>query len=635
MGKSLCDRIIFELFQRAQAASKRLQTKPGLTSEINPYYISPIYFWNQLQLAVGSEEDVHIRREVIALYVYALRDSTAYQCQYISGSKGEGFLFDWSDLDVLLSTPFPKISMESFHPKCELIATRNGCKPGFCKLTRFGIKWYWSRIQFLLLRQTVAINVNFDQRNHGPCFSTNYPDGFDRCHAIVIHPDSSNVFLQTFETKFWNDVKMKIINQNIPVMHCVPKGPVNGDENGHQWLISFSVLEQKIVHSLNHVQFCCYGLMKIIIHVVIDLCAETEDTVSSYHLKTVLFHILEDIHPEFWIPQNIFYCLRICLTRLLLFVMRGCCPSYFTPENNLFSKPRMVEKRRSIQENILVVLRCENALINYLISLHVPLEMMRLNNEPRKLRTFYSLCLALIVVNGHQTTYRECMNSVLKIMVALQSEENQLRIAILKYIWLLVMRRVGVLLYDKFVLTGFESYLLSAEVAFMFGQHADIFGSLYLATLWYCEKRYQKCIKLISETVKNLPITPLIESVNFESLSKKCSKKSCDYTSLFENHFVKLAVNIHKSSHFYPKDIHELVENAKVFLITMYNKSYAYFLLFLCYYNMHETSECAWIFLELCQSYKEFPFFLIKDKLFQQNTKKLIDIAAMKFQNFC
>lgn len=29
MGKSLCDRIIFELFQRAQAASKRLQTKPG------------------------------------------------------------------------------------------------------------------------------------------------------------------------------------------------------------------------------------------------------------------------------------------------------------------------------------------------------------------------------------------------------------------------------------------------------------------------------------------------------------------------------------------------------------------------------------------------------------------------------
>uniref|UniRef100_A0A8W8I3D5 Uncharacterized protein n=1 Tax=Magallana gigas TaxID=29159 RepID=A0A8W8I3D5_MAGGI len=88
MGKSWCDRIIFEYFQLAQAASKRLQTKPGLTSVINPYYISPMYFWNQLQLVVGSEEDVHIRREVIALYVYALRDSTACQCQYISGSKG-------------------------------------------------------------------------------------------------------------------------------------------------------------------------------------------------------------------------------------------------------------------------------------------------------------------------------------------------------------------------------------------------------------------------------------------------------------------------------------------------------------------------------------------------------------------
>lgn len=63
------------------------------------------------------------------------------------------------------------------------------------------------------------------------------------------------------------------MNKNITVMHCVPKGPEKGDENGYQWLISFSVLEKKIVHSLNHVQFCCYGLMKIVIHAIIDVCA--------------------------------------------------------------------------------------------------------------------------------------------------------------------------------------------------------------------------------------------------------------------------------------------------------------------------------------------------------------------------
>lgn len=60
-----------------------------------------------------------------------------------------------------------------------------------------------------------------------------------------MHPDSSNVFLKTFKTKFRNDVHLKIMNKNIRVFHCVPKGQENGDKDGHQWLISFSVLEQK------------------------------------------------------------------------------------------------------------------------------------------------------------------------------------------------------------------------------------------------------------------------------------------------------------------------------------------------------------------------------------------------------
>ena len=221
-------------------------------------------------MVIGTEEDVHIRREVITLYMYALCVSNS--CDYMSGSKGEGFLFSWSDVDVMLSAPSPQISMGSFHPDCAFIATRNGCQPGFCKLISCHAEWdYFSRIWFLYLRQQTNINVNFDLTNRGPSFSTNYPGGFDRCYALPLHPDSSNVFLKTFQTKFWNDVKSEIIKDNITVMHCVPKGPEKGDEDGHQWLISFSVLEQKIVHSLNHVQFCCYGLMKVLIHVVIDI----------------------------------------------------------------------------------------------------------------------------------------------------------------------------------------------------------------------------------------------------------------------------------------------------------------------------------------------------------------------------
>lgn len=174
-------------------------------------------------------------------------------------------------------------------------------------------------------------------------------------------------------------------------MHCVPKGPEKGDEEGRQWLISFCVLEQNIVHSLNHVQFCCFGLMRILIHSALDL-SDTNDTISSYHIKTVLFHVLEDIHPNFWIPLNIFYCLRICLTRLLLFLLRGHCPSYFISENNLFLKSRIFQKRRKIQQQLLEVYRCKKSSLGCALYLHFPAYVMELQHESHALREFYSLC---------------------------------------------------------------------------------------------------------------------------------------------------------------------------------------------------------------------------------------------------
>lgn len=121
----------------------------------------------------------------------------------MSGSKGEVFLCCWSDLDIMISSPSPEISMESFHYDCAYIATKNGCQPGFCKLIRCRAEYdYFSRIEFLQMIQHIGLNVKFDQTNQGPCYSTNYPDGFDCCHALLVHPDSSNVFLKKMETKF-------------------------------------------------------------------------------------------------------------------------------------------------------------------------------------------------------------------------------------------------------------------------------------------------------------------------------------------------------------------------------------------------------------------------------------------------
>lgn len=91
---------------------------------------NPNLFWNKLQLVIGTNEDVQIRREVNEMYMYALNVSHQ-TCEYMSGSKGEGFLFSWSDIDVMASRILFTISMESSHSECFYVATRSGCQPGF------------------------------------------------------------------------------------------------------------------------------------------------------------------------------------------------------------------------------------------------------------------------------------------------------------------------------------------------------------------------------------------------------------------------------------------------------------------------------------------------------------------------
>lgn len=154
---------------------------------------------------MGTEEDVHIRREVTKLYMHSLCASQS--CDYMSGSKGEGFLYSWSDLDITISEIDLNINIDSMHKECAYIGLRKECQPGFCKVLQSyssckkNCKYnYLSRITFLQINQELRFYTNSDQINRGPCFSTKYQEGYGFCYALPVHPDSSNKFLKTFQT---------------------------------------------------------------------------------------------------------------------------------------------------------------------------------------------------------------------------------------------------------------------------------------------------------------------------------------------------------------------------------------------------------------------------------------------------
>lgn len=168
---------------------------------------NPNHFWKKLQFVIGTKEDVQIRRDVNEIYMYALNSSHQTH-DYMSGSKGEGFLFSWSDIDVMCSRILYTISMESSHGECNYVATRSGCQQGFCQILEIpngdkNVQYYFlSRGAFISSIQKQHFNENVDHTNRGPCLSTKYPDGFDRCIALPIHINSSDRFLKTFHTTF-------------------------------------------------------------------------------------------------------------------------------------------------------------------------------------------------------------------------------------------------------------------------------------------------------------------------------------------------------------------------------------------------------------------------------------------------
>lgn len=131
-------------------------------------------FWEQLNLAVGTEEDVKIRREVNELYVYALGESQRYR-EYLGGSQGEGFRLPWSDIDIMRSLIRYYVYIDSLHNECAFVAKSNGCQPGFCRLifiddgnVKSAQKHCFSRHSYLQKVKQISFNGNFDRTIRGP-----------------------------------------------------------------------------------------------------------------------------------------------------------------------------------------------------------------------------------------------------------------------------------------------------------------------------------------------------------------------------------------------------------------------------------------------------------------------------------
>ncbi|XP_052717325.1 uncharacterized protein LOC128189667 [Crassostrea angulata] len=324
---------------------------------------------------IGSPTEVTARREVLDMEEMmqkaahrhtGMRDMT-------SGSYREGFRFNSSDRDTMLWSANHKVIADLLQfsvydlSKHTIILMEDTCTPpGFVRLQLLtsargsGIEFVNVQssdgmfLSSLRWRQIMLTNISGHKsfnntKRHGPC-----ANGFIG--------DKENDYVLCFHSSYWSRLtcywQKRCTLHNWPPNHVfndiltkgchfVPVGnKIEADENELDWRLSFSQAEQKLVYSMNHTQFLCYGLLKLFLTEVVNRDIK-EPFLCSYFMKTTMFWLIQIGHIT-WCPNYLLDCFWKCFKYLLHCVHRGVLPNFFIPQNNMFtSKLSTVEGTRT------------------------------------------------------------------------------------------------------------------------------------------------------------------------------------------------------------------------------------------------------------------------------------------------
>ncbi|XP_061176144.1 uncharacterized protein LOC133185101 [Saccostrea echinata] len=302
---------------------------------------------------IGTPEEVRVRREVLIMSEMIQQPLQISQGLRTTdgGSYGEGFRFKSSDRDKMAWSCDHKVLCDMsqsviHHPSTDtLIFMDTSDTPGG-----------YARLKLLTPSRNLIINSSLASIHnvvyissflfrslwykkfcgldphvqkeilHGPCYS---------CTVFTTESD----FALCFYSPDWPSAALNSINRYNLLQKFLSEGchlvPIESkqpnDFGDFEWRISFARAERRLVYHMNHVQFLCYGLLKIFLKETIR-----DDLLSSYFMKTLVFWQLQNNIYIPWAPHTLLRHFWICFKFLVHSVHTGCLPNFFIPENNMF-----------------------------------------------------------------------------------------------------------------------------------------------------------------------------------------------------------------------------------------------------------------------------------------------------------
>ncbi|XP_033748897.1 uncharacterized protein LOC117333623 [Pecten maximus] len=336
---------------------------------------SSMYLSGLMNIVTGREDELALKRKVDEMMWYP-HDTDDLHRKYFGGSRSEGLWLPGSDMDIMLvvrDTVVLSLNADEHYKKYlrrhALIMRNDDCRPGHVVLQVGNISVFTKSAFQLAIIEHKGMKVVSSSMFRSKLASL-HPEVVEHgpCASILDNPDIEIDVATGFHCPEWPDIARDWITRSRPHgwptadmiehivkqgCHVVPIGDKTSKNVSVEWRISFCRAERYLVHSLNHLQFKVYALLKLFLKQVINKHYEVRDLISSYFLKTVVFFVAENTPKHFWSNGALLFInYQNCLNMLANWVREGYCPNYFVPKNNMFLG-RVFGKGQEILANIL------------------------------------------------------------------------------------------------------------------------------------------------------------------------------------------------------------------------------------------------------------------------------------------
>ena len=351
-----------------------------------------------LNTIIGREVLINVRRTTTNLRDDLFRrEHELLNSKYLpvySGSKAEGLRFKSSDEDwMLIYRDVKVIPSESYMAIYDssttlLLMENEMTKPGFTLLKLIGestmpeVRMSMVHIlngHYVSCQLWRELHTRQSEFTHGPCASFiigtyEYDNAF--CLRCDIWPTTAHDCIRRLHQCGWpsHDTILSIVNDGVLF---VPIGAKQSVFENMEWRMSFSLAEKKLIHAMNHTQFLCYGLLKILLKESIDVNPEVKGLLCSYFMKTALFWEITTTSNQ-WSPSTLLSCFWKCFCRLLQWISCSYCPNYFVPQNNMFgdkiegrNRDKLLQYLRILYyEGYSCLMRCQSLAEDMSLTMH-------------------------------------------------------------------------------------------------------------------------------------------------------------------------------------------------------------------------------------------------------------------------